>query len=379
MTYIFVFLGEFGVELLNWQGVVRKFGAMLPPGDRIICCSRANLYPLYAGADEYMNITAVDLFQQSRACGYSAFPIQNGVPNPVRLSAFEYRLKANISRVLLERLHREGKLGSNDRYRFIFSCDRQTINGCQFGRPKLRIRYALARAYRQLKRQFPDYGGQIDQIRTRLFDLIQPLETHNARREGDIYDLLPLSNNTYTRIEADLTLRPTLEQELGWSLNRPFILCQSRARDTIQVSKDRLQGEMMKRLIEALAQEVNVVLLSFSTGRWLDSYSTFTEIEGCYHYHARSFPEQACLIHFAQHCLFFSEGDLGSHTYVPPFMGKDVTLIAPRSVFGLVSAPIDFWNQNVFRFGGQMIPQAAEDVYPGPQRLASHAEAILER
>ncbi len=34
MTYIFVFLGEFGYEILNWQGVVRRFAQTIEPGDK---------------------------------------------------------------------------------------------------------------------------------------------------------------------------------------------------------------------------------------------------------------------------------------------------------------------------------------------------------
>ena len=29
MNYIFVFLGEFGYELLNWQGAIRKFAGTI--------------------------------------------------------------------------------------------------------------------------------------------------------------------------------------------------------------------------------------------------------------------------------------------------------------------------------------------------------------
>ena len=47
MNYVFVFLGEFGYELFNWQGVIRKFSRLVAPGDKIICCSRAHLHLLY--------------------------------------------------------------------------------------------------------------------------------------------------------------------------------------------------------------------------------------------------------------------------------------------------------------------------------------------
>ena len=378
MIYIFTFLGEFGVELLNWQGVIRKFAQTISPTDKIVCCSRANLYPLYETAAAYIDISEVELFQQNRACGYWCFPTQSSVPNPIKLWAFERRLKAQIKSFVLNQLRRTNKISANDSYRFIFSCDKLKINGCQFGSSKRSVRFALSKVYWKLKSAFPAVDEQIVWLRWVLFKTIKSLETHNARRDGDIYDLLDLSNNIFKKIEADLTVLPTVQEQLGW-LEKPFVLCQARQRDIPQVSEDILPKEKLGQLIEALAGEVNVVLLSFNSGRWLDSYSSFKDYSGCFHYHCSSFPEQACLIHFAKHCLFFTEGDLGSHTYVPPFMGKDVTLVAPRSIYQLESAPIDFWNQKVFRFGGQMIPIASEEAFSSKDSLHALVDEIIER
>ena len=69
MIYIFTFLGEFGFELFNWQGVIRKFAQTISPTDKIVCCSRANLYPLYETAAAYIDISEVELFQQNRSFG----------------------------------------------------------------------------------------------------------------------------------------------------------------------------------------------------------------------------------------------------------------------------------------------------------------------
>lgn len=90
-------------------------------------------------------------------------------------------------------------------------------------------------------------------------------------------------------------------------------------------------------------------------------------------------PSQSCyvncnvnrLIHFAQQCLFFTEGDWGSHIYVPPFLGKDVIAIAPRSVYAVGSTPLDHWNPNDFRFGGQVIPYVAEEVLASSAMIGS--------
>jgi hypothetical protein len=122
-------------------------------------------------------------------------------------------------------------------------------------------------------------------------------------------------------------------------------------------------------VIEALADRIRVVYLAFESGRYLDSGSASTP-EGVTVYRASSFREQGCLIAHARHCVFFTEGDLGSHTYLPPLLGKDVIVVASATVFAQRSAPVDFWNGAVFRFGGQMIPRPAETLRSPHERHA---------
>ena len=44
MIYVFSFLREFGYELLNWQGTIRKWATLhKQPEDKIIICSRKGL------------------------------------------------------------------------------------------------------------------------------------------------------------------------------------------------------------------------------------------------------------------------------------------------------------------------------------------------
>ena len=79
-------------------------------------------------------------------------------------------------------------------------------------------------------------------------------------------------------------------------------------------------------------------------------------------YHCHDFSYQSCLIHFSKKCLFFTEGDFRSHNYIPPFFGKDVFSVAPSSVFALGTSPIKLWNDNVFKFGGNIIPITSEQI-----------------
>ena len=53
--------------------------------------------------------------------------------------------------------------------------------------------------------------------------------------------------------------------------------------------------------------------------------------------------------------MFFTLGDLRSHTYIPPFVGRDVKVIHSDDVNNKAGVgAVNYWNKNVFRFGGQM-------------------------
>jgi len=339
MIYVFTFLGEFGYELLNWQGVIRKFSQTLGPHGRIVCCSRANLYPLYETASLYIDISEVELFKNSQASCY--FALLPGSSNQCSEDnvAFDKRLKSSLRSFIADRLPRNNGRWlpwfNKEKTVLVFSSDKVQINGCTFGCDR------------------------------NLFD-----------NEGTIYDRLELSNNVYGRIEPDLTVRGEIERRIGFDLSEPYILVQGRTREIGTRSTDVIPKE---RLIEVLAENGKVVLLSFTTGRKLDSYSRFDTSIKCHHFSCRSFVEQACLVHFARSCLFFTEGDFGSHMYVPPFMGKDVVAIAPRSVYELETTPISFWNRNVFSFGGRIIPKISEEIFANRQSLVEVVDEVLSR
>ena len=95
MVFVFTFIGEFGYELLNWQGVIRKFSKTLEPADAIVCCSRGNVYPIYEMADAYVDISEVRLFKYSRACCYSG-TVGAGAPGRRLNRAFDAALRASL-------------------------------------------------------------------------------------------------------------------------------------------------------------------------------------------------------------------------------------------------------------------------------------------
>jgi len=339
MTYIFAFLGEFGYELLNWQGVVRKFSKTLGPADRIVCCSRASLYPFYETALTYIDLSDVELFKNSQASCYSAIIPGSDDPDSPENRAFDRMLRIQLRSFISDHLQMRKRKwipwAVKGKVVFVFSSSRTVLKGCTFG-----------------------------------------YDQNLLWKEEDIYERLDLSNNLYQRIEPDLQFRSEVERQIGFDLSEPYVLIQTRARQAVVRSQDTVPKE---DLIKALAERVKVVLLSFNTGRKFDSFSQFDPSLKCIHYSCRSFVEQACLIHFAKRCVFFTEGDFGSHIYVPPFMGKDVVAIAPRNIYGLGTTPIDFWNRGVFSFGGQIIPKVSEDVFANRENIMEMSNDVLPR
>ena len=328
MTWVFVFLGEFGYELLNWQGVVRRFSRTLPPGERIVCASRAQLHPLYETADCYVDISHVPEFEGSVASGYFALDPARLAPHAPRNVLYDRRLRRAIRRCVEEQV-------TERPLRFVFSSTRTDLRGCRFGASRVR------------------WGRD-------------PFE-------GDIYERLNLANNEFAQIEPDESSRREVEDALGLDLDQPFVLCQSRDREIVRRSTDQVPKA---RLIEELASRVPVVLLSFDTGRALDSYSSFDDIGDCHRFAARTFGPQSVLVSHARRCVFFTEGDFGSHIYVPPFLGRDVHVVAPRALYDVGTTPIDFWNEHVFRFGGQIVPLRAEEALASDARLLELADEL---
>jgi hypothetical protein len=355
VTYVFTFLGEFGYELFNWQGVVRKFARTLGPSDRVVCCGRPGLSLLYESAALYVDVSEVELYRRSIACGYFARdPEADNHMASVANRTFDRRLREQLVAFILGRMRADPSWQPPEAAwrrwvrraapslfggcRFVFSSDKTPLGGCVFG------------ADRHL------YGNDPD--------------------EGNIYGPKVVENNLFRKVEPDPRVREWVEKQLGWSLGEPFILCQNRARSLAQPSQDRIPN---KRLLESIGARTRVLLLSFDTGRHLDSYSAFAGMPGCSRYPCKSLEEQACLIAHARHCVFFTEGDFGSHIYVPPFMGKDVTAIASRSVYEIGTTPIDMWNECVFCFGGRIIPKVSEEVFSSVETVASCADEILAR
>lgn len=376
MIYVFVFLGEFGVELLNWQGVIRTLRQRLAADDRIVCCSRASVYPLYEFCDAYIDIGSVPAFLSSRSLAYFAVPPSAASGwDTLAARRFDRTLKAELQKHILRQMAEQGLDGAPANCRFIFSSDHTALHGLTFGRRRRGpLGLALATSLEGGRRISPGAADWLEDKKDAFFaraGRLSPVQGLDRRQDASIYALPNLADNTYVRIAPDLALAAAVQNTLGFNLTEPFVLCQTRQRLIVQRSPEPLPWPAIRSLLQSLAEDMRIVLLSFQTGRKLDSYSDFSDLPNCYAFPCRSFPEQAILIHFAAHSLFFTEGDFGSHIYVPPLMGRDVTVLAAASMYTLPTAPIAFWNENVFRFGGQILPRAVEEVLATPQ--ASHA------
>lgn len=324
MTYVFVFVGEFGYELLNWQGVVRRFRRLNPEAE-VVCAGRASVEPLYENA-EYVDIGEVPEYRDSIATGYFAHLPGDDVANSAANRELDGRLRAAAkSAITAELRDRMGIRWWSRRLsgiRFIFSSGKTEIDGCVFGADQ---------------RLFGDY----------IY-------------ESDIYSQLDLGNNLYRKLDPVLAHRDRLEQQLGHSLEQPFALVQTRKRSGQGGRSERTLDEAS--IVEALQRDLPVVLVDFTTGRAGDSYSELPSLDRVKRVRVSGFGEQSCLIHYAAACVFLSEGDYGSHIYLPPLFGRDVWSIAPGDVYELGTAPVEFWNRHVFRFGGQIRPVVGEEI-----------------
>lgn len=321
MIYVFVFLGEFGYELLNWQGVVRKY-KKIHKNDKIVVASRRGLNLLYESVNLYVDISNLELFKKSIATGYGCNSpniklykdydryVNNRITNGTYSFGnfvFKHRLKKQIKKYVDMRI--EKKFGLCKEVKYIFSDECTCLGNLQFGR--------------------------------------------KHRDKHDIYANLDINNNEYVKLSSNEDNKDKVEKLLGMSLSNKYVLCQMGSRSIVRRSKVLAKPE---QIIGKLSQKCNVILLDFKTGRNMDSGSKFEGEIGCRKYVCQSFEEQSLLIANSNCCVFFTEGDFRSHNYLPPFFGKNVYSLADKEVYELPTTPIDFWNKNVFKFGGQIFP-----------------------
>tara|TARA_R110002153_G_scaffold29946_12_gene91881 strand:- start:459 stop:1481 length:1023 start_codon:yes stop_codon:yes gene_type:complete len=340
MTYVFIFTGEFGYELLSWNGVIRKWCLEnKKENDTIIICSRPGLELVYEMADYYIDLSEIEAYNNCVAdCYWSIIRDENG--KVIRHHQYQQDIFLSVQQSI------EESGFTNVKYIYTPNPDQvEYLDGCEFGKCGI-------------------YGP-----------------------ERKPHGRLNVPNNVYKKFTADLSKQKMIEDKLGISLDEPFILCQSGARSIVQRDKTILD---IDDFIIAMSKELPVICLGFDTGKFLDSKSTFNNIESknIYHCNLSTLQEQSCLIAKAKHCVFFTEGDFRSHMYLPPFFGKSVTAVASRAMFeptisdhvatepGKTNAPLDFWNEHVWNFGGKITPLYYEKI-SGTNDYTDIIKAIL--
>ena len=318
MDYIFTFLGEFGYEMFNWQGVIRKWKTLHKKStDRIIICGRKGLQSVYEYADEYIDISNLESYKKSTAGIYIAVMEPGMGYDQEGCTELNRKCVNDIKQEV--RSFVESKISLQEP-KWIFSSDPQIIDQLKFGK---------------VGHGYEGHG------------------IYNCH-----HNKLDLNNNEFVTIQVQNNSKKDIEKKLGFNLEEDYILVQSGHRDSFMTTKSK-QKINHQEIINKLAEHFKIIYLNFDTGRTGDSNST-KQLDNILQYKCDGFDEQGCLINYAKHCVFFTEGDFRSHLYVPPFLGKDVVIIAPFEIYTLPSAPIDFWNKNVFE--ANMLPVIYEDL-----------------
>lgn len=321
MDYVFIFIGEFGYELFDWVAKVNELTAKLKknyPDSSIVVGGRKGLNILYDNFDFYVDISEVSLYKESVASGYFArLSSDDNLLSPNNL-LFNELLKAQVQRFIIANLVNEFPNNKDlFSYKFIFSSNINVVQGVKLGQ--------------------------------------DPYIKWN-----NIYNEDVLINNKFKKIDGDKINEfevPSATRELVKSLGKKnYILVQSRRREVVVRSSTRINE---KKLIDNLSINHNIILINFDTGRKFDSKSDLKKFDSSkvINIECNSFIEQCYLILNSKLPVFLTEGDFGSHIYVPPFLGVNVIAIAPSNIYNIGTTPIKFWNNKIFaNFNSSIIP-----------------------
>ena len=332
MIYVFTFLGEFGYELLNWHGLIRAWADKhKSPDDKIVICSRAGLNPFYEDfCDHYFDISNLDSFKNTVADCYTCFIMPDGIKMGDkewahhRLDGRSDRPSPHLTLIKKDIIYLiQEKLGSNHNFKFVFSCDINNLNNLLFGHTHGPWIYAP--------------GGRQSAIPNNKFKKIKTTP----------------SKEVLEKINSKINIK------------EPYVLIQSGFREHLSRCPTEINYE---ELLKKINIKHKTIFLNFSTNRLNDSFSKKTlDMES---YNCSTFEEQSVLISNSEFCLFTTEGDIRSHTYLPPFLGKDVHVVAPKQLANIHSNAAHYWNEEIFQFGGKMHMHWYEDIVNSNEALS---------
>ena len=342
MNYVFTMIGEFGYEVLNWHGVVRKWALYnKKEGDTITICSRNGLELFYDFADNFVNLSQFDSFNRTITDCYESYIVPNGdVETLPRKEWIIQRKGKHIDDIKSDVTNHVNATIPGEK-RFVWSFEFEEIDRFHFGK------YQLV------------YGGIYDP---------------NLIARGEFGSPLRVEENLYNEIKLDSFIdevKEKIQSKVNIDLDKPFIFTQTAFRTGYDL---RSTTEIdHKNLFKGLSNEYPILFLDFKSGRKLDSFSNF---DGYETYSTDNLKEQLVLMNLSKYNILTSEGDYRSHFYLPCFVGKDSHVIAARDIMERLSATsCDFYNQYVFNFGGQIKNYVYEDVI---ENIEQFSEAFYE-
>lgn len=300
---IFCFLGEFGYELLNWQGKIAHLSKNFPGLDVVIVGKQATSV-LYPQGISHFAIDHLPRYKASNARGYFA-SISNSQIGLVFDSVFSVLLRLQIRKAFRQ----SGQLPSNARVRWIFSDKETWIERVQFG------------ANRFL------FGG------TSALKL--------GSYKDSIYGNIDLHGNDIGPLKGKCPLKESKS-----------ILIMRASRDLVSRDSKRVGVE---EVVMGLSSSFPISLMQFESSRLNDTVGAFPSPlpESFPLFKVDTLEEQIEIVSRHRLCIFISDGDLRSHTYIPPLCGKDVIVITTQGILNQ-SGYVNLWNEKIFKFGGTM-------------------------
>lgn len=316
-TYCFVFTGEFGYELLNWQGRIRKFSTLYHEA-RIICASSEATRLLYCDFSEFIALDSSNAHTKGISDTYFLRQenfVRDNIRDVVTAHLRRKELKKFISNFYPK--------SESDSFQFIFSDKLSFIGGFQFGATR--------------------WAPRINFLRKRNFQ--------------EIYDHLPIKQNLYVKLAPSQAVEETVKQKLSdIGVEFPFVAVQSADRVTF-LKKRRLETATSD-LFQGILSKLPTVEISFTQSRETDTQSI--SLNSNKKYFCSTLEEQVAIISLSSFCIFTSSGDYRSLHYVPSFCGKDNYSITSSSIIS--NSAIGLWNSQIFQFGGKIIPITAESL-----------------
>jgi len=301
-TYVFIFLGEFGYELLDWQGKIRYLKKNNPEL-RIAILSRNSCEYLYKNMGKFIPLDTSKIYIESKADSYFARPPQK---KNSRISEIIFSIKIHYSiNKLAKKTFQDSKL------QLVFS-DRVTfLEQIQFGANIfLHGNYLKTACYQT---------GIYETVTLYGNDFQIPIhQSPFSEKMGENYVLfMKAERSSHNKDFQKIIVEDYLHAIIPGKTKKIFMVFHSsRVFDSHgSIDASRLSNSITQVLVETLSQQLE-------------------------------------LIASADFCVFFTQGDLRSHVYLPPLIGKDVYVVSSDQIANY--SYIDHWNKNVFNFGGKI-------------------------